>query len=431
MWTKNKIRETFYDFFSKQHNHTIVKESSLLPPDDSLLFTNSGMNQFKDIFIGKQETQLTRACNIQKCVRTGGKHNDFDDVGKDTYHHTMFEMMGNWSFNYGMEVKGDVQPYYKKEAIQYAWELLVNVYGLDKSRIYVTYFGGYSNENVTIEPDNETKELWSQYLDESRILPFGMKENFWEMADTGPCGPCTEIHYDLIGDRTCPEKVNQDDPTVIELWNLVFMQYNRINANQFDKLKYCFVDTGMGFERLVCVLQNKMSNYDTDVFQPLYDLISKSTKVAYDTNEKTRITYRMIADHIRTMIYLIRDDVMPSKFGRGFIFVKLYERSCHYICQYLNFRTVYSLLVGEFLEYFCSIDPELNQRKNTIIYVFDQEEQKRGRPIWNSVVVLSKLLNKENRVLNRDEMLLLRNTRHVPESVIEMFMKENGFVYEK
>ena len=268
MRTSSEIRQQFIDFFVQRHEHRFVPSSSVVPHDDpTLLFANAGMNQFKDVFLGTGHRDYRRAVNTQKCIRAGGKHNDLEDVGRDTYHHTFFEMLGNWSF-------GD---YFKEQAIAWAWELLVDVWGLDKSRLHVTVFGG--DEADGLQPDQETADLWAKMTDvhPSHIHRCSKKDNFWEMGDTGPCGPCSEVHYDLTSDKSGGRLVNADDARVIEIWNLVFIQFNRDAQGNLSPLPAKHVDTGMGFERICAVLQNKTSNYDSDVFEPIFQAIHDVT----------------------------------------------------------------------------------------------------------------------------------------------------------
>src|SRR5713101_2174037 len=310
MWTAGEIRKKFIDFFVKKYDHTFVPSSSVVPVDDpTLLFTNAGMNQFKDVFLGTGSGPYKRAVNSQKCIRAGGKQNDLDDVGRDTYHHTFFEMLGNWSF-------GD---YFKKEAIAWAWELLTQVWGLDKARLHATVFQGDASEGL--EPDEEAYQLWRTVtdIDPIHIHRGGKTDNFWEMGETGPCGPCSEIHFDRTGDASGGQLINAGRPEVIEIWNLVFIQFNRDADKKLTPLPARHVDTGMGFERITAVLQGKESNYDTDIFQPLMEAIGKLTHKTYGgrLEDMSDIAFRVIADHIRMLTFAITDGGMPSNKGRG------------------------------------------------------------------------------------------------------------------
>src|SRR5262249_37282565 len=309
MVTANEIRQQFIDFFVKKHGHTFVPSASVVPWDDpTLLFANAGMNQFKDVFLGTGTREYKRAVNTQKCIRAGGKHNDLDDVGKDTYHHTFFEMRGSWSF-------GD---YFKKEAIAWAWELLTGVWGLDKTRLHATVFEGGEG----VPRDDEAFELWKSVTDinPANIHWGSKKDNFWEMGETGPCGPCTEIHIDKTPNRTGGKLVNKGTQDVIEIWNLVFIQFNRNEDRSLTPLPARHVDTGMGFERVTAVIQGKDSNYDTDVFTPLFDAIRKVTGAnpyggKLDSHVDT--AYRVIADHIRALTFALTDGAVPGNVGRG------------------------------------------------------------------------------------------------------------------
>jgi alanyl-tRNA synthetase len=325
-----EIRNSFLDFFrSKQH--AIVPSAPIVVKNDpTLMFTNAGMNQFKDIFLGNQPAKWNRAADTQKCLRVSGKHNDLEEVGHDTYHHTMFEMLGNWSF-------GD---YFKKEAIAYAWEYLTEVVKIDKDRLYVTVFGG--DEKDGQPADMEAFGYWKNQVSEDRIIYGNKKDNFWEMGETGPCGPCSEIHIDLRDDearKQIPGRdlVNKDDPQVIEIWNLVFMQYNRMANGQLVELPAKHVDTGMGFERLVRVLQGKTSNYDTDVFQPIIQEIAKMSGVAYGKAEKTDVAMRVIADHLRAVSFAIADGQLPSNNGAGYVIRRVLRRAVRYGFTFLGF----------------------------------------------------------------------------------------------
>ena len=326
-----EIRNSFLDFF-RSKEHAIVPSAPIVVKNDpTLMFTNAGMNQFKDIFLGNQPAKWNRAADTQKCLRVSGKHNDLEEVGHDTYHHTMFEMLGNWSF-------GD---YFKKEAIAYAWEYLTEVVKIDKDRLYVTVFGG--DEKDGQPADMEAYGYWKEHVSEDRIIYGNKKDNFWEMGETGPCGPCSEIHIDLRDDAARKQVagrdlVNMDDPQVIEIWNLVFMQYNRMANGQLVELPAKHVDTGMGFERLVRVLQGKTSNYDTDVFQPIIQAIAKMSGIEYGKAEKTDVAMRVIADHLRAVSFAIADGQLPSNNGAGYVIRRVLRRAVRYGFTFLGFE---------------------------------------------------------------------------------------------
>lgn len=312
-----------------------------------------------------------RATNTQKCIRAGGKHNDLDDVGKDTYHHTFFEMLGNWSF-------GD---YFKKEACAWAWELLTQVYKLPSERIYVTYFGG--DEKAGLEADDECKQMWLNLgVPAERVLPFGMKDNFWEMGDTGPCGPCTELHFDKVGQRDAAALVNQDDPEVIEIWNLVFIQYNRKPDQTLETLPKKYVDTGAGFERLVAVMQEKASNYDTDVFTPIFEAIETRTscrpytaKIGSEDTDGIDMAYRVVADHIRTLTVALADGGMPSNTGQGYVLRRILRRAVRYCQEKLGAKPgMFASLVDVVVELLGDVFPEVKKDTQHIMDVINKEE---------------------------------------------------------
>jgi len=376
--TASEIRKSFIDYFINKHEHLEVHSSSVVPHDDpTLLFANAGMNQFKPIFLGTVDpnsdmAKWKRVVNSQKCIRAGGKHNDLDDVGKDLYHHTFFEMMGNWSF-------GD---YFKKEIIEWSWDLLTNVWGLEKERLYVTYFGG--DDKLGVAPDDEAKQFWSdQGLPDNRILPFDCKDNFWEMGDTGPCGPCSEIHYDRIGGREVPELVNMDDPDVLEIWNLVFIQYNREPDQTLTTLPAKHIDCGLGLERVISVLQDKMSNYDTDVFTPIFDAIQKGTgmrpytgRIGDEDTDGVDMAYRVLADHARTLTVAICDGGMPDNVGRGYVLRRILRRAVRYGVEKLNAKPgFFASLVPVVNETLKDEFPELLKDPQYTMEIINSEEQ--------------------------------------------------------
>ncbi|AFD07131.1 alanine--tRNA ligase [Solitalea canadensis] len=362
------IRKAFLDFFESK-GHKIVPSAPLVVKNDpTLMFVNSGMAPFKDIFLGVSPVKFPRVADTQKCLRVSGKHNDLEEVGIDTYHHTLFEMLGNWSF-------GD---YFKKEAIQWAWELLTEVYKLPKDRLYVTVFEGDAKENLA--PDNEALEIWKKYIAADRILYGNKKDNFWEMGDQGPCGPCSEIHIDLRSEEERAQKdgkelVNNDHPQVVEIWNNVFMEFNRKADGSLEKLPAQHVDTGMGFERLCMALQQKRSNYDTDVFQPMIQFIASQCGIAYGKVEKTDIAMRVMADHIRAIAFTITDGQLPSNTGAGYVIRRILRRAVRYSYTFLNFKEPFLYkLVALLAEQFDGVFNELKEQKSFVEKVVKEEE---------------------------------------------------------
>ncbi len=370
MLTANEIRAQFLDFF-KSKGHQIVPSAPIVVKNDpTLLFTNAGMNQFKDLFLGNGTPSSNRIADTQKCLRVSGKHNDLEEVGVDTYHHTMFEMLGNWSF-------GD---YFKKEAIEWCWQLLTDVYKIPKDILYVTVFGGDPSENLPM--DQEAYDYWKQYIAEDRILMGSKKDNFWEMGDTGPCGPCSEVHVDC---RTAQEKaiisghtlVNADHPQVIEIWNNVFMQFNRLKDGSLELLPAMHVDTGMGLERLVRVLQGKQSNYDTDLFTSTIGIIENITAVKYTfTDSKQDIAFRVLADHIRAISFTIADGQLPSNTGAGYVVRRILRRAVRYYYSYLGYKQpLLHQLVPALGRQFDGVFPELLQQSDLVARVIKEEEE--------------------------------------------------------
>ncbi len=366
--TTAQIRQDFIDYFVAKHGHTFAPSSPVAPHDDpTLLFTNAGMNQFKDVFLAQGERGFTRAVNSQKCIRAGGKHNDLEDVGKDHYHHTFFEMLGNWSF-------GD---YFKSEAIEWAWDLLTNVWGLDANRLYVTVFEGAEAEGT--EPDEEAANIWRKYVPADRISYWGKKDNFWEMGATGPCGPCSEIHYDFTDDLSGAKLVNLDDPRVVELWNLVFIQFNRGDDGALTPLPAKHVDTGMGLERISRVLQGVDSNYDTDLFTPIFKAIQSHTGAhPYQgaLEDPTDIAYRVIADHIRCLTVAITDGARPSNEGRGYVLRRILRRAVRHAHQTLQTKGAWLYeLVPSVVESLGCAFPGLTEKPDKIAEVIRDEEE--------------------------------------------------------
>lgn len=365
----SEIRKSFLDFFRSKQHTTVSSAPIVVKNDPTLMFTNAGMNQFKDIFLGNEEAKYSRVADTQKCLRVSGKHNDLEEVGYDTYHHTMFEMLGNWSF-------GD---YFKKEAIEFAWEYLTEVVKIDKSRLYVTVFGGDDQDGL--QKDNEALNFWKSHIEESRILFGSKKDNFWEMGETGPCGPCSEIHVDIRDDKEREENdgallVNQDHPEVIEIWNLVFIEFNRLANGKLQKLPAQHVDTGMGFERLTMVLQNKKSNYDTDIFQPLIQEIAKITNSHYGQDKKKDIAMRVIADHLRAVSFTIADGQLPSNTGAGYVIRRILRRAVRYGFTFLNVEEPFvHKLLPVLVDQLSDTFPEIRQQQALVTKVIFEEEQ--------------------------------------------------------
>ena len=368
MRTANEIRQEFIDFFCKKHGHAFVPSSPVVPHDDpTLLFTNAGMNQFKDVFLGTGTRPYKRAANTQKCIRAGGKHNDLDDVGKDTYHHTFFEMLGNWSF-------GD---YFKKEAIAWAWELLTEDWKLDKTRLHVTVFEGDPANGIP--RDDEAAGFWRAVgVPDSQIHLGNKKDNFWEMGETGPCGPCTEVHIDRTPDNSGARLVNKGSADVIEIWNLVFIQFNRNPDKSLTPLPAKNVDTGMGFERICAVIQGKASNYDTDVFGPIFDAIQKVTGAPPYTgklDDMKDTAYRVIADHIRTLTFALTDGAKPSNVGRGYVLRSILRRAERYGWQYFGIKEPFLFeLVPTVVQVMCGAFPDLQRNPQQVMHLIREEE---------------------------------------------------------
>ncbi|KAI1004517.1 Alanine--tRNA ligase [Podosphaera aphanis] len=432
-WTSPKVRESFLKYF-EDRGHTIVPSSSVVPHNDpTLLFTNAGMNQFKPIFLGvagktDEIAKLKRAVDSQKCIRAGGKHNDLDDVGKDSYHHTFFEMLGNWSF-------GD---YFKQTAIEMSWELLTKVYCLDPNRLYVTYFEGDVDKGL--EPDLESKALWKSVgVADDHILSGNMKDNFWEMGEQGPCGPCSEIHYDRLGGRNAAHLVNMDDPNVLEIWNNVFIQFDRQKDRSLKTLPAKHVDTGMGFERLVSVLQDKPSNYDTDVFHPLFCKIQEVTdarpytdKYAENDVDGVDTAYRVIADHIRLLTFAISDGCVPNNEGRGYVVRRVLRRGCRYARKYFNaeigsfFSKILPALVSQMGEQF----PEIVKKQQLVKEILDEEEEAFARTLDRGERMFEKYasqaLQTSTKQLSGADVWRLYDTFGFPEDLTKIMADERG-----
>ena len=429
-----KVRQTFLDFFKSKGHHIVASAPMVVKDDPTLMFNNSGMAPFKDLFLGNSPIKYSRIADTQKCLRVSGKHNDLEEVGVDTYHHTMFEMLGNWSF-------GD---YFKKEAIAWAWELLTEVYKIDKTRLYVTVFEGSKEDNLGF--DQEAFDLWKQFVPEDRILKGNKKDNFWEMGDMGPCGPCSEIHYDGRSDEerkkvSGASRVNMDDPQVIEVWNNVFMEFNRKADGSLEKLPAQHVDTGMGFERLVRVLQNKQSNYDTDVFGPLLNKIKSLSGLNYQSESenanvsevqiKINIAMRVIADHIRAVSFSIADGQLPSNTGAGYVIRRILRRAIRYGYQTLNLKEPFMhQLVDTLVSQLEQAFPELNTQKQLIEKVIKEEEISFFRTLENGLKRIEQVcleLQKHNKkIVDGAVVFELYDTFGFPLDLTSLIARDNG-----
>ena len=416
----SEIRNSFIKFFEKK-NHKIVSSSPMVIKDDpTLMFTNAGMNQFKDLFLGNAAIKDSKVANSQKCLRVSGKHNDLEEVGHDTYHHTMFEMLGNWSF-------GD---YFKEEAIDYAWEFMVDVCKLDVDRIYVTVFEGDKGDKL--DKDMDSYNFWKKYLPEDRILDGNKKDNFWEMGEIGPCGPCSEIHFDnrLEEDRSAIDGrvlVNEDHPQVIEIWNLVFMQYNRKSDKSLDILPNKHVDTGMGFERLCMIMQNVKSNYDTDVFTPIISEIEKLSNLKYGEVEKVDIAMRVISDHIRAISFSIADGQLPSNVKAGYVIRRILRRAVRYSYTFLNVKEPF---MYQLVEVLCNqmgdAFPELKSQQKLITKVVQEEENSFLRTLSEGLKKLDIIINNSKSVVSAVLVFELYDTYGFPLDLTSLILSENN-----
>ena len=423
--TSKEIRQSFLDFMASKGHQVVPSAPMVIKDDPTLMFTNAGMNPWKGIILGNDPIKYPRVADSQKCLRVSGKHNDLEEVGHDTYHHTMFEMLGNWSF-------GD---YFKKEAIDFAWEYIVDVLKIDPSNLYATVFEGSPEEGLS--RDDEAASIWAKHLPADHILNGNKHDNFWEMGDTGPCGPCSEIHVDS---RSAEERaqvpgrelVNKDHPQVIEIWNIVFMQYNRKADGSLEPLAKKVIDTGMGFERLVRTIQGKTSNYDTDVFQPMLKKIGAICGCEYGKDEKTDVAMRVIADHIRTIAFAITDGQLPSNEKAGYVIRRILRRAVRYGYTFLNMRSAFLYqLVPQLIADMGEAYPELMQQEAQITPVIKSEEEAFLRTLDKGIGLLDKLMDEARRAgkteISGVDVFTLKDTYGFPLDLTELILRENGF----
>jgi len=424
MLTAKEIREAFKSFFESKQHHIVPSAPMVIKDDPTLMFTNAGMNQFKDIILGNKQAQWRRVADSQKCLRVSGKHNDLEEVGHDTYHHTMFEMLGNWSF-------GD---YFKREAIDWCWEFLVDVLKLNPDILYATVFEGYAPEGL--ERDNEAAGYWEKHLPADHIINGNRHDNFWEMGDTGPCGPCSEIHIDLRDDAEKAktpgrELVNKDHPQVIEIWNLVFMQYNRKADSSLEPLPFNVIDTGMGFERLCMALQGKKSNYDTDVFQPLIGEIGNISGKRYGENHDVDVAMRVVADHVRTIAFSIADGQLPSNAKAGYVIRRILRRAVRYGYTFLGMREAFMYrLIDTLIESMGAAYPELPAQVDLIKHVCKEEEDSFLRTLETGMKLIDKVIadtrkSGKTQITGR-EAFTLYDTYGFPLDLTELILRENN-----
>jgi alanyl-tRNA synthetase len=428
MMTSKEIRQSFKDYFASKGHQIVPSAPMVIKDDPTLMFTNAGMNQFKDIILGNAPVKYRRVANVQKCLRVSGKHNDLEEVGHDTYHHTMFEMLGNWSF-------GD---YFKKEAIEFAWEYLTEILKLDKDRLYVTVFEGSPEEGLL--RDSEAAEYWSRYLPAERIIDGSKKDNFWEMGDTGPCGPCSEIHFDIRSqeDRKRVDGlslVNKGHPQVIEIWNLVFMQYNRKADGSLEELPAKVIDTGMGFERLCMAVQGKTSNYDSDIFQPLIQKIGELSRSRYGEDPQKDVAMRVVADHVRAIAFSITDGQLPSNAKAGYVIRRILRRAVRYGYTFLEMKEPFMYkLIPTLIDVMGEAYPELIAQQKLVERVINEEEESFLRTLETGIHLLDKQIE-ELRAVGKTQLegaiaFQLYDTYGFPLDLTELILREHGMTVD-